>query len=94
MNDVSLAPEVPVTELVGVRAGRMPPEPPGSPVAASPRPPFTIPPRDEMFVQLRLRERGCGGPVPATAIVRYELLGAEHVAGIPMRVRVSACGLG
>jgi hypothetical protein len=94
VDDVSLALEAPVATLVDVRADRDLPVPPGSPFPASPRPPFMVPARGEMFVQLRLRERGCGGPVRGAAVVRYRLLGVQRVTRIPVRVPVGACASG
>jgi hypothetical protein len=94
---VALRADVPVVELVGVRADREPPLPPGSPALAltdAAPPPFTIPGRGESFVQLLLRGRGCGGPVRATAVVRYSLLGSPRVAAVPLRLPVRACAGG
>jgi hypothetical protein len=89
---VSLRSPAPV-EAVGVQLDRKWPSPPGSPFPPSPSPPFTIAGRGDAFVLLHLRHLGCGsgGAFPADAVVRYRLLGSEHVAQVPVTVPVKAC---
>jgi hypothetical protein len=82
--------------VVDVRADDTPPlAPPIPPIAAqfeSPRLPFTAEGETFVYVQLRLKPRGCGtGMLPATADIAYRVRGAKHVQSFAVPITLRRC---
>jgi hypothetical protein len=84
---VSLRTPVPVVELVDVRVDDWPPFAKVAPRGL----PFEIEPRSEAYIELRLRQLGCGTGAPAKARLRYRVFGLARSQDVPVRITPRRC---
>jgi hypothetical protein len=90
LESVALRSQLQLIELVAIRADKYPPSP-GGPFE-SPRLPYTADGKSTTFIQLRVREHGCGtGVIPAEASIRYRVRGAAHDVQVPVSFAVRRC---
>jgi hypothetical protein len=89
LESVSLQMPMPFVELVGVRVA----DPPPFVDRRSPSLPFELDSRSEAFLELQLRQRGCGtgGPVRGQARLRYEVFGVRRTEALPIEIPIRRC---